>query len=245
MGATLAAALLLGGAPAAHGGTDCLIQLFFSAADPFEGTGRTPPVLPGNVVGMAGSRLNTPPLTNPAIDSGRLWIWATGPPGNPEPHNFDQLALVVSADGPATITGGGMLIITSPTPLRRWETGSDLTPPSFNLIAVTRAGVQLPPLGDGWDDGVASVLLGYLDFEANGGVSTVWFQVGSSGIDADCAHPGPAYVRFGVGDDRLRGWDFGQRSAHPDAYIGVPEPGGIAPTSCGALICLGMRRARR
>lgn len=234
-GVALVAALLLGGgAPRAPASPGCVLQLFFSSADPFAGTGRTAPSLPGNVAGVVGSTLNTPPLSNPAIDSGRLWIWGAGTLGDPDPSVWNGISVGVLIDGPAAITGGGMLNITSPSVLRRWETGSDLTPPTFNLIAVTRNGLQLPPVDDGFGDRVANVLLGYLDFEANGGASTVWFQVGTSGISGDCGGVSQPFVRFGVGDESLRGDDFGRTSTLPDAYIGVVEPSSAMLVLAGA-----------
>ncbi|MGE0479660.1 MAG: hypothetical protein AB7Q17_04215 [Phycisphaerae bacterium] len=219
------------------------LRLFFSAEDPLTPIGRETPSLPGNVDGSPGNALPTPPVTNPVIEFGRLWIWGTGNLGNPDPHEWRELSFNVLVNGPATIVGGGMLNITSPSIYRRWETGSDFTPPTFDLISVTRVGLRLPPANDGWDDGRSMVLLGYMDFAANAGASAVRFQVGNHGFDCQC-HPWWTYrIYFGVGDDWLDESAFGQTTPIPEAWIGVPEPGGWPGLAlCAYAACRRLRR---
>ncbi|MGE0481007.1 MAG: hypothetical protein AB7Q17_11100 [Phycisphaerae bacterium] len=214
------------------------LHLVFSAEDPFAGTGRTAPALPGDVAAVPGSGLNTPPVTNPTIPGGRLWVWGGGTPGDTTPNVWNGIAVNVVINGAATIVGGGMLNVTSPTEFRRWETGSDLTSPTFNLVAVTRRGLQLPAARDGFDDGSAWVLLGYLDFAANGGVSDVRFQVGAAGISRQDGSPSDC-LRFGADDDCFPGPVPGNQL--PDAFV-VPEPAG-AVLLIGAF-AMSLRRRR-
>lgn len=228
-----AAALAVGGAAQA-----AELHLIFSADDPFAGTGRTAPVLPADLAAVPGGGLNTPPVTNPIIPGGRLWVWGGGTPGDTTPNVWNGIAVNIAINGPATIVGGGMLNVTSPTEFRRWETGSDLTPPTLNMVAVTRRGLELPAARDGFDDGSAWVLLGYLDFAANGGVSDVRFQVGSAGISRQDGSPSDC-LRFGADDDCFPGPIPGNQL--PDAFV-VPEP-----ASAGLLIAalaMTMRRRR-
>ncbi|MGE0480738.1 MAG: hypothetical protein AB7Q17_09725 [Phycisphaerae bacterium] len=207
------------------------LRLFFSSDDPFAGTGRTPPTLPGNVAGAAGMALNSPTVSNPVLTNagGRLHMWGTGTLGDPDPNVWNGVAINIVIAGPATITGGGGLNITSPTLLRRWETGSDLTPPTFNFIAVTRAGLQLPPIGDGFDDGADSVYLGYVDVIGGGaGASELRFQVGNAGISRSGGDVNTDMVFFGADNQGLRGDAFGQTSTEADATIqAIPEPAGL------------------
>lgn len=220
LGVLAGLALTAGAAQAAN------LTLFFSSDDPFAGTGRVSPTLPGGVaVAAAATPLNSPTVGNPSVPGGRLHMWVTGNPGDPDPNVWNGIAFNVVISGPATITGGGGLNITSgsPTFIRRWETGSDLTPPTFNFVAVTRTGAQFPPLVDGWDDGVDAVYMGYLDFAANNGTSEVKFQVGNSGITRAGGSPTVDDVNFGAGDAALRGNQFGEVSTLADATI-TPEP---------------------
>lgn len=185
-----------------------------------------PPADPNANPPQFGRAVDGAAVSNPQITSGRLLIWATGTIGDPDANVWNGIAVNVLINGPAIITGGGSFNVrrTAAPAYRRWETGSDFTQPTFNLIAVQGAGISFPVAADGFDNGTEKALLGYLDFASNGAASEVRFQIGNGGISQV---PGNiAFIIFGDDTQILRGNQFGATSILPDAYIGVPEPAG-------------------
>lgn len=223
------------------------LRIFLSASEP---VGNGHPALPSpdgngamNVAAASGNPLLSPDELNTQVnpDGGllgsRMHIWATGDLGDPDPNVWNGIAFQIQINGSAQIVGGGGLNVTSPTIFRRWETGSDLnplgTPARFNFIAVTRAGLNLPPLGDGWDNGANAVYLGYLDFGPGDG--ELFLSVDAAGISRQGGGPDTDRVFFGWGDEPLRGDDFGQISRVPDAVF-TPEPASAFLLLCGFAV---------
>jgi hypothetical protein len=207
------------------------LTIWFSPQDigvnPVVGTGTS------NDVGQVLPDPGTP--INPVVDGSstvRLHIWGTAP--RTPASTWNGIALDIQIDGPATIVGGGGLNVVSvddPT-LYRWELGSDLDLPSLNFVSITGRGLKSPPdTLTGWTDrGGAtadddSTYLGYVDFLANGGTSSVYFAVGQAGITRQGGTTADN-VFFGAGDAALHGNQFGQRSAVADATI-TPEPASL------------------
>lgn len=234
------------------------LRLFFSTQDPVGGGHPALPIIvapgPLNVAAAAGNSLLTPPELssgqNPVVteEGTQLHLWATGTLGDSDPHIWNGIGIRIEIDGPATLSFGGGLNVISPTTFRRWESGSDFNPmadfPSgapanFNFVAVTRQGLSLPPLNDGWDNGENAVYLGYLNFDSNAGRSEIRLAVDNSGISRQGGDVENDQVYFGFGDEPLRGNDFGQSSRLADAII-LPEP-----TSIGLALIVTMSIVRR
>lgn len=247
--ATLAGLSMLAGAASAAD-----LRLFFSTDNP---VGGGHPALPApgsngamNVAAAAGNNLLTPgelgSQTNPALAAagGRLHLWGTGTLGDPDPNVWNGIGVQIAITGGAGvgITAGGGLNVTSPTTFRRWETGSDFdptgSPARFNFIAVTRAGLNLPPLGDGWDNGDNAVYLGYIDLSGNTGATNaeIRLTVDAAGISRQGGDVANDRVFFGFGDAGLRGDAFGQGSSVADATVtAVPEPASMLLVGLAAL----------
>ncbi|MBL8877932.1 MAG: PEP-CTERM sorting domain-containing protein [Phycisphaerales bacterium] len=240
--------MLAGAASAAN------LRLFFSAGDPV-GPGHNPLPVPAangamNVAAQAAVPLLTPgelgSSTNPALTpaGGRLHLWGTGDLGDPDPNVWNGIGVRIAISGGAGvgITAGGGLNVTGPTTARRWETGSDFNPTGsparYNFIAVTRAGLQLPALTDGWGNNDNAVYLGYIDLSGNTGATAaeVRLVVDDAGISRQSGDVTTDRVFFGFGDDGLRGDAFGQSSTVADATVAaVPEPASMLLVGLAAL----------
>lgn len=246
--ATLVGLSMLAGAASAAN-----LRLFFSPDNPVGGGHNPLPAPAGNgamnVAAQAGNPLLSPSelgsQTNPTLPAagGRLHIWGTGDLGDPDPNVWNGIGIRIQISGGAgvVITGGGGLNVTSPTTLRRWETGSDFNPVGdsrYNFIAVTRAGLNLPPLDDGWDNGSNAVYMGYIDLSGNTGTEAaeVRFVVDTAGITRQGGSPNVDRVFFGWGDPALRGDNFLQASRDADAFVApIPEPASMLLVGLAAL----------
>jgi len=247
--ATLAGLSMLAGAASAAN-----LRLFFSTDDPID-VGHNPLPVPAangamNVAAQTSNALASPSelasSSNAALTpaGGRLHLWGTGDLGDPDPNVWNGIGVRIGITGGAGvgITAGGGLNVTSPTTLRRWETGSDFNPTGsparYNFIAVTRAGLNLPPLGDGWDNGSNAVYLGYIDLSGNTGATAaeVRLSVDDAGISRQGGDVNVDRVFFGFGDAGLRGDAFGQSSTGADATVAaVPEPASMLLVGLAAL----------
>lgn len=235
------------------------IRLFFSAHDPI-GVGHNPfPIIiapgPTNVPAQSGNPLLSPPELvtheNPILGDGafRLHLWVTGTLGDPDPYVWNEIAIRLQIDGPAEIAFGSGLNVTSPTPMRRWDSDSDMNPmpnspagapANLHFTAVARQGSQLPPLSDGWDNGSTAVYLGWFDFFSHGARSELRLAIDNGGISRRNGDVNTDQIYFGWGDDALPGDAIGEASRLPDAMI-VPEPVGAAILA-GASLLLARRR---
>lgn len=246
--ATLVGLSMLAGAASAAN-----LRLFFSADNPVGGGHNPLPAPAGNgamnVAAQAGNPLLTPSelgsQSNASLPQGggRLHLWGTGDQGDPDPNVWNGIGVRIQIAGGAgvSITGGGGLNVTSPTTLRRWETGSDFNPVGdsrYNFIAVTRAGLNLPALDDGWDNGSNAVYLGYIDLSANTGATNaeVRLVVDNAGISRQGGNVNEDLIFFGFGDPGLRGDAFGQASRDADAIVApIPEPASMLLVGLAAL----------
>lgn len=230
------------------------LRLFFSTDDPLGS--QHPPMPPPhaatnaiNVTAQPGMPLESPEELTTQVSAvaiglnevHRLHLWGTGSLGEPVPNIWDGIALRFVIDGPGAIVGGGMLNVTSPTSSRRWQSNSDFSvmEGNVNLQGVVTAGLQLPVSGDGWDNGLDAVYLGYLDITGNGGMSDVFIQPGTSGITRRDGSQNEDNVYFG--------WDGPEPSDFPpfwlpDARI-IPEPSGLALATIGLMLVVRGRRS--
>lgn len=239
------------------------INFYFSAA-PLTSAGNPVPdpiVAPeGNPNANAplfGRTLDGPIVTNPVFAGGRLYVWSTGDASGDleNPNVWNGLGFVVEVDGPGTMTTGGMFNVrrASSPAYSRWETGSNFRgwtnsqpPPTlphsrtYNLFAVRTVGISFPSAVDGFDDGDRNILLGYLDFQANGGTSQVFFSISPGGVSRHGSLPGQDTVFFGAGDPGIPNNALNTRSRDPDAII-TPEPAAAA----ALLLLMSLRRTRR
>lgn len=219
------------------------LRLFFSVDDPV-GPGHAPLPAPasGGVMSAAASpgmpllspsELSTQAIPQLPATGGRLHLWGTGSLGDPDPYVWNGIGIQVTFSGAAQVSAGGGLNVTSPTSFQRWETGSDFnpvgTPSRWNFIAVTRSGLQLPAMNDGWDNGSDAVYLGYIDLVGDGQRNEVYLSADSAGISRQGGNSHDDHVYFGWLPDN----DFPPYQS-PEAII-VPEPASLFALFAGGL----------